>query len=186
MILIKPYNRSNAVEYARRWALSRNPLFANFQGIGGDCTSFVSQCLFAGSCTMNYTRDFGWYYISINDRAAAWSGVEYLYAYLTRGEQAPQLESNVGPFATEVSRSDVMAGDVVQLSDSRGDYYHTVIVSDVRDGNILVCAHSSDARDRALSSYRNAGERFLHIVGVRIEYPDDVCFEPLLNGVMLQ
>ena len=41
MFLNKPYNRERAVEYARRWALSRNPLFENFSGIGGDCTNFV-------------------------------------------------------------------------------------------------------------------------------------------------
>ena len=36
MIVEKPYDRERAVEYARRWALSRNPLFIDFTGIGGD------------------------------------------------------------------------------------------------------------------------------------------------------
>ena len=82
MLVTKPYNRDRAVEYARRWALSRNPLFINFAGIGGDCTNFVSQCVLAGSCTMNFTRDFGWYYISSSDRAPAWAGVEYFYDFM--------------------------------------------------------------------------------------------------------
>lgn len=43
------YNREKAVEYARRWAYDRNPQYYNFDPIGGDCTNFVSQCLFAGS-----------------------------------------------------------------------------------------------------------------------------------------
>ena len=47
MIAIKPYRRMHAVEYARTWALSRNPLFSRFDTFGGDCTNFVSQCLFA-------------------------------------------------------------------------------------------------------------------------------------------
>ncbi|MBQ3571404.1 MAG: amidase domain-containing protein, partial [Clostridia bacterium] len=42
------YNRQNAVEYAKKWALKRNPKYYNFDNIGGDCTSFASQCLFAG------------------------------------------------------------------------------------------------------------------------------------------
>ena len=45
MIVTKPYNRARAVEYAQRWALSRNPLFYDFTGGGGNCTNFVSQCL---------------------------------------------------------------------------------------------------------------------------------------------
>ena len=72
-----PYDRARALEYARRWALDRNPLFFNFTGRGGDCTNFVSQCILAGCCVMNFTRDFGWYYISVDDRAPAWTGVEY-------------------------------------------------------------------------------------------------------------
>lgn len=52
----KEYNRENAVKYAEKWAYSRNPRYYNFDSIGGDCTSFVSQCIFAGSNTMNYTK----------------------------------------------------------------------------------------------------------------------------------
>ena len=49
------YTRLAAVNYAVRWALSRNPAFENFsgQGHGGDCTNFISQCLYAGGWTMN-------------------------------------------------------------------------------------------------------------------------------------
>ena len=36
MLLTRPYFRERAVEYARRWALSRNPLFIDFTGVGGD------------------------------------------------------------------------------------------------------------------------------------------------------
>ena len=35
MIVTMEYRRERAVEYARRWALSRNPLFENYTGIGG-------------------------------------------------------------------------------------------------------------------------------------------------------
>lgn|GEM_PF-4450796 len=76
------YDRRAAAGYARRWAMGRNPRYWNFTGMGGDCTNFVSQCLYAGGCRMNFTRDLGWYYRSPEDRAAAWSGVEYLYRFL--------------------------------------------------------------------------------------------------------
>ena len=45
----RKYDRNKVVEYAEKWAYSRNPKYYNFDLIGGDCTSFVSQCIFAGS-----------------------------------------------------------------------------------------------------------------------------------------
>ena len=90
MLVTKEYNRSNALQYARRWALDRNPLFFSFNGIGGDCTNFVSQCIFAGGCVMNYTPTYGWYYISSNDRTPSWSGVTFFYDFITNNkEQGP-------------------------------------------------------------------------------------------------
>lgn len=83
MLASLPYNRERAISYARRWALDRNPLFFDFTGRGGDCTDFVSQCILAGCCVMNYTPDFGWYYISVEDRAPAWTGVEFFYDFIT-------------------------------------------------------------------------------------------------------
>ena len=185
MLLTKPYNRERAVEYARRWALDRNPLFVDFTGIGGNCTNFVSQAVLAGSCTMNYTPDFGWYYISADDRAPAWSSVEYFYDFLTQRPEFRSRNGGVGPFAVEIPRESVMIGDVVQLANRSGDWYHTLIVSALRDGEILVCAQSDDALDRPLSTYRNAASfRFLHINGVNIEINDDLCFETLLAGAL--
>ena len=83
---IIPYRRSLAVQYARRWALSRNPAYYNFDDLGGDCTNFASQCIYAGSGVMNYTPIYGWYYITANDRTASWTGVEYLHRFLVGNE----------------------------------------------------------------------------------------------------
>ena len=82
MIITKRYNRENAVTYAKRWALSRNPLFTDYTRLGGNCTNFVSQAILAGSCAMDYSSPFGWYYASDGDRAPAWTGVEFLYNFL--------------------------------------------------------------------------------------------------------
>ena len=43
----------------RRWALLRNPAYLDFHGLGGDCTTFVSQCLYAGAGVMNRTPVYG-------------------------------------------------------------------------------------------------------------------------------
>ena len=63
-----PYDRASAVWYAKRWAYGRNPAFYDYEHIGGDCTNFASQCVYAGSGVMNYDGDFGWYYINANKK----------------------------------------------------------------------------------------------------------------------
>lgn len=187
MLVTKPYNRERAVEYARRWALDRNPLFIDFTGIGGNCTNFVSQAVLAGSCTMNYTPDFGWYYISEDDRAPAWSGVEYFFDFITGTPLFREQNGGVGPFATVVEREAVMLGDVIQYANRAGDWYHTVIVTGFDGEEILISAQSDDALDRPVSSYRNAvTKRYLHIEGVRFEVNDDLCFERLISGTAEQ
>lgn len=86
------YDRRAAFAYAKMWAFRRNPRFYNFDGLGGDCTNFASQCIYAGAGIMNYTPTFGWYYKDLNNRAPAWTGVEYLYNFMTTNE-------GKGPFA---------------------------------------------------------------------------------------
>ena len=88
------YNREKAVEYAKKWAFSRNPYYYNFDNDGGDCTNFISQCVYAGAGVMNYTPTFGWYYNSPYSRAPAWSGVEYFYNFFTTNKK-------VGPYGKE-------------------------------------------------------------------------------------
>ena len=186
MLVQIPYNRSYAVEYARKWALSRNPLFFDFTGQGGNCTNFVSQCLLAGSGVMDLTPTFGWYYRSVDDRAPAWSGVEQLYDFLTGSGDFIDMEAQ-GPFGFAVdSREQIEIGDIVQLANSSGDFYHTLIISEITDGDILVCAQSDNALDRPLSSYRYSGLRILHISGVAIDIPYEEVLAALYNGVSIQ
>ncbi len=182
MLMSKPYDRARAVEYARRWALDRNPLFANFTGQGGDCTNFVSQCVYAGSCVMNLTPDFGWYYISVDERAPAWSGVEYFYDFMVGSQSFASQNGGVGPYATERPRRYAMPGDVLQLADRSGDWYHSLIISEIRGREIYVCAHSDDSLDRPLSGYNYANVRLLHIEGIRLDSDDDWQYSCLLNG----
>ena len=182
MLISKPYNRERAVEYARTWALSRNPLFIDFTGSGGNCTNFVSQGVLAGRCSMNYTPDFGWYYISAEDRAPAWSGVEYFYDFMTGSPRFASQNGGVGPVGREVERERAEIGDPIQYANREGDWYHTVIISGFENGEILVCAQSDNALDRPLSSYNFASARFIHIEEVRMEINDDRCYEILLAG----
>ena len=155
----KLYNRDAAVEYARRWALKRNPAYYDFQKIGGDCTNFASQCIYAGAGVMNYTPTMGWYYRSLADRAAAWSGVEYLHNFLINNKGR-------GPYGRIVPKRQAAPGDIVQLGTRDGRYYHSPVITSVYP-EILVAAHTNDALDRPLSSYIYENARFISIEGVR-------------------
>lgn len=154
------YDRIAAISYALKWAESRNPEYFNFDNFGGDCTNFVSQCLYAGSKTMNYTPIVGWYYNSAYDRTASWTGVDYLYKFLT-------TNNGYGPFAKNVDTNKIELGDVVQLGSFNGDFYHAAIISDIKNGKIYVCAHTFDVKNKPLDSYLYDQVRFLHIEGIR-------------------
>lgn len=153
------YNRERAVAYAHRWAYSRNPAYYNFDAIGGDCTNFVSQCLFAGGGKMHYQKTFGWYYTDLNNRAPAWTGVDPLHRFLTTNR-------GTGPFATEVRPDALEPGDLIQLDFGSG-FAHTLLVVSVQDG-ICVAAHTDDSDNRPLDSYFYVTARHLHIAGVRL------------------
>lgn len=153
------YNREAAVAYGRRWALGRNPAYFTFDGLGGDCTNFISQCIYAGTGVMNYTPQVGWFYRSASDRTASWTGVEFLYEFLVGN-------GSVGPYGYEVRLDALRTGDVIQLGSSEGEFYHSLMVVELKP-RILVVAHSDDALNRPLSSYSFGQLRGIHIAGVR-------------------
>lgn len=181
------YDRKAVVEYAKKWAYARNPEYYNFDRLGGDCTNFASQCLFAGCKIMNFTTDLGWYYRSLSDRAPAWTGVEFFYQFLTGnlGDLSKRdfangyfptefllrggIGTGKGPFAVEVPLERLQVGDFVQLGRSTGDFYHTPVVVGFLGDTPLLSAHSYDTFNRPLNTYRFERLRCLHILGGRNE-----------------
>lgn len=179
MLATRPYNREAALMYAERYAFSQNPLFGNFAGIGGNCTNFVSQCIYAGSCIMNYKSTFGWYYISLDERAPAWTGVEYFYNFIT-GNQG------VGPYGRDATSDELEIGDVIQLGKNGEGYYHTLLVVGFDGEDILVAAQTENAFARPLSSYTNDYERYIKILGVRFNSAAGTdCFNSVYDGVAI-
>jgi hypothetical protein len=112
---------------------------------------------------MNFTPTYGWYYIDANQKAPAWTGVPYLFNFLTR--KGP----SVGPVGEQCELRDLLPGDVIQLSFQGEKFQHTPVVVSVRwpvtPENILVAAHSYDADNRPLSSYEYQDIRYVHILG---------------------
>jgi len=162
---MKSYNRGNAVAYAHEWALGRNPQYYDFEHIGGDCTNFASQVIFAGAGEMNPTSVTGWYYYNLYSRAPAWTGVEFLYRFLMNNQ-------GLGPVAEETDISMAEPGDIVQLSFDGEVFAHSPVIVSVGDvpsvSNIFVAAHTYDTDYRPLDSYPYLSLRFLHITHVNV------------------
>lgn len=159
------YNRKAVVDYARKWALSRNPKYYNFDDVGGDCTSFASQCIYAGSQIMNYTKEKGWYYHNGNNKSPSWSGVEYLYQFLI-------YNKGIGPQGFETSQHKIEVGDIAQLSFDKSQFGHTLVIVDIENkftlGGIKIASHTWDSLDKPISEYSFQKIRWIHIERVAV------------------
>ena len=179
MLVVKPYLRDRAVTYARKYAFGQNPIFGNFRGIGGNCTNFVSQCIYAGSCVMNYTPTFGWYYVSLDDRSPSWTGVQFFYNFMVENQ-------GVGPFGKDATLDEAEIGDVIQLGNNEDGFYHTLLIVGFEGEDPLVAAQTNDAYARPLSTYTYDFSRIIKILGVRVDLPvTDDCFESVLGGIAI-
>lgn len=152
----REYLRDDVLEYAYKWAYKRNPAYYDFDGLGGDCTNFVSQCIYAGSKIMNYTKTFGWYYINANNKSPSWTGVEYLYNFITR-------KNGVGPIGKVSTRENMQVGDFIQLSFSGNVFAHTLLVTKIVGDDIYVTTHTFDNLNKPLDSYFYENIRYVHI-----------------------
>ena len=152
------FDRQAAINYAEKYAFNYNPDFYDFTEIGGDCTNFVSQCLFYGGIKMDYSP-LGWYYISLSDRAPAWTGVNEFYSFGIKNKRT-------GFTLRSCLSSELDIADVIQLGDGN-TYFHMLLVSKVvvTDGvrQILVAAHDNDVFNAPLSNYAFKTIRYLKV-----------------------
>ena len=158
----KQYDRNKCLNYAQKWALSRNPEYYNYEKIGGDCTNFASQCIYAGSGVMNYNN---WYYKNANNKSPSWTGVEFLYNFLINNK-------SIGPHGIKVLQTQIQIGDLIQLSSNGQRFSHSLIVVGIQNLNYLsdiyIATHSMDALGRPVSTYNFKKIRFIHINNVQI------------------
>ena len=157
--MLKIYNRERAIEYAKLWAKKRNPIYFNFDTLGGDCTNYVSQCIFAGSNVMNYDATHGWFYISPSNRSYSWTSTEFLYTFLTNNTKN-------GPFGKDIPVDIASIGDIIQFGNETKFYHSAIVVNTSND--IYVAAHTKDSYMRKLSSYNHLKVRCIHIEGIRL------------------
>jgi len=158
------YNREKVIEYAKKWAYNRNSQYYDFDNVGGDCTSFASQCIYAGAKIMNYSKQNGWYYISGNNKSPSWSGVEFLYNFLTQNK-------SVGPYGYQVEQNKIELGDIAQLSFDGNKFSHSLVIVKIQDktdlNQIFISSHTFDSFNKRISEYNFEKIRFIHIDKVR-------------------
>ena len=143
-----PYDREKATAYAKKYATTPNlNPWQNYTQMGGDCTNFVSQCLYAGGIPFDNegkTITEKWYWYSDNHRTPSWTGADAFKAYV-------RANKGTGLVATEVAMEELVPGDIVQLG-TREKATHSMIVVDVvyNEDNpeevvdLLVAQHSSE------------------------------------------
>ncbi len=156
---MRTYNRDAVYQYAEKWAFSRNPKYYNFDSIGGDCTNFASQCIYAGCNEMNFDRNNGWYYISVNNRSPSWTSTEFLYDFLIHNNGI------AGPSGSYSYINKLEIGDIIQLSFDGKNFTHTLIV--IQPGNSVqntfIAAHTYDAFNKSVYEYGYKEFRCIHI-----------------------
>ena len=154
------YNRIAVIDYAKKWAFLRNPKYYNFDAVGGDCTNFASQCIYAGSQKMNYAKDVGWYYKDGNHKSPSWSGVEYLYQFLVKNK-------GIGPQAEETTQNKIELGDIAQLSFDGTQFGHTLVIVKIENkftlNGIKIASHTFDSFEKPISEYEFKKIRWIHI-----------------------
>ncbi len=113
--------------------------------MGGDCTNYASQVMYAGTPGFDQQGTNKWYYSGYNSRSPSWTSVLALRGYLlsNRGEVG-----HYSGFLT--SKTYLKTGDIVQLGN-----YHSVVVHRNNSGTIYVSAHTSAALNKPLSDYGN-------------------------------
>lgn len=144
------YNRTGAVNYAFTYALTPNPAYYDFSSSGGDCTNFVSQCLYAGGGIpmhnngVNYDTN-SWFYVNGSTYSSCWTKALYFNKYIT--------SSNGKINASLTDYYGCSVGDVIQLF-SGSNAYHSVIITAFDNpsggtdrGDIYVCCHTSNRRN---------------------------------------
>lgn len=129
------FNIQEACTYAETFALKPNPNYKSFEHIGGDCTNFISQILFAGGLDQT---------ISWKPYTVPWIRVEDLYLYLTTHKLATKLPN----------KSSLSKGCVIQFyTPEIGRFFHNGFITyELPNNDYLYCCHSYNKLNYPLSN----------------------------------
>ena len=184
------YNRSAAAQYALDYSASSDGTDAynsKFPHFDADCQNFVSQCVWFGLGGTNTTTAIsnknkpmmtttgrGWF-CTKSGHSASWTVVGDFRNYVV-----PEADGEDGIYGVRYLKGKIanaQKGDVVQICDSNGTWYHSYIISSVTGtygsrtlSNINICAHTSNRRNENLANVIGASStnfRLMRISGTR-------------------
>ena len=153
--LFKGYNIDEALSYALKYVDEINPQFGNYEKWGGDCTNYISQCLFAGGIPFDFQGidvRYHWYWFSEAKRTPSWTAANSLKFYMENNNTNNDGSLAMGLKAAPISLGQLLRGDLVQLIDSNGYAYHSMIVTGyvTQEGRVidyLISQHSGYDED---------------------------------------
>lgn len=126
---VQSYDRVMARNYARNWALGRNPAYSDYTGYGGDCANFVSQCMYEGGMPTSST----WYKDSL-----IWIRAVDLHNYMVNNNYCFETYSKYKAYA----------GSIISWTSCQ----HVGLVDHNDTVTMTYCAHTND---RLSLSFKN-------------------------------
>lgn len=166
------YDPSAAVNYAKIFSSNYNTLFPNYTSSGGDCTNFVSQCIWAGFGGNNvssaisgrqYPMDKSGAYLWYPGQTS-WSGTFSLVDYATNMNAATSPEagwlSNVNEYSSAANLPAMNYAGAVLMVPGRNssnqvvNYGHAIIAGyGTSYSTIRYAGHSPAASNAKLSDF---------------------------------
>lgn len=159
------YNRQDAVDYALDNWNSNVPGYWWFNMNDGDCTNFVSWCLYEGGWTKQDPQWYSyWPYWNSNSHSNSWTCVGAFDTFAQSRGDRTYLGNNpdtvLSTVSSLISSNELQEGDVIQRLP--GTYpAHTMIVTGIAGNTAFVTYHSEN------TYYEN----FRYFVTTK--YPDD-------------
>lgn len=159
------YADSKAIEYARKYYSLRNYSYNHYDA---DCTNFVSQCVKAGGKSMTKPADIGqritkttkyWYVARTPngkasyryDESSSFINVSDFYTYWINHE------ITAVSYSTKVKlQGGAIPGDVVQLKNGDGKWFHSIIITGGSKGARTYCVHSNNIKDAKVANISGA------------------------------
>lgn len=136
------YDRQAAIKYAYQFWQTPNPAYCNYDGVGGDCTNFLSQCLNSGGWVMR--NDWKAQGAGCCDNiltcsiqncyTCTWTVAHEFYQWVLASGRIEPVSYNL---------SDLEIGDIIQQDyPSDGHIDHSMIVTK-KQGNIIFVTYRS-------------------------------------------
>ncbi|EHI56426.1 hypothetical protein HMPREF9333_00409 [Johnsonella ignava ATCC 51276] len=155
-VLTNSYNHEQAVNYANKWWNGHNPNYSNWDGHGGDCANFVSQCLHAGGKPMNGTdrNSASSWFSRTNKRDTSKLSDTWIDAGMFRWYWQDHA-SSYKDFSRggEETYNYTWPGDAISFVNNNGRAYHTLICNgyDKNSKKTYMASHSYASNNRVLN-----------------------------------